>query len=209
MAFVKQHTPQTLTEDERKSTRDFHGLCKELHNEHPNARRWAVRDLVHFPNVSEVFVEHLKIENDASVRTAILSALAQVGDNIAIDGLVYCLRSEDASLRNEAIEVLKAIPDEIGPIINGLLSDSDPDVRIFTINILESLRHSYVEKWLISVIEQDEQVNVCATAVDLLSEVGTELSVKSLINLKQRFADEPYMCFSIDLALKRIQQGDH
>ncbi|HCT99397.1 MAG TPA: PBS lyase, partial [Methylococcaceae bacterium] len=46
-----------------------------------------------------------------------------------------------------------------------------------------------------------------ATAVDLLSEVGTELSMQSLVNLKQRFANEPYICFSVDLALKRIDQG--
>lgn len=209
MAFVKQQTPHAISSDERTTARDFHGLCDELESDHANARRWAVRDLVNFPHASEVLIARLTVEEDASVRTAILSTLAQLGDEIAMSGLVMCLRSDEASLRNEAIEVLKAIPDEIGPIINTLLNDNDSDVRIFTINILESLRHENVEQWLISVIDNDDQVNVCATAVDLLSEVGTDLSIQSLINLKQRFANEPYMCFSVDLALKRIQQGEH
>ncbi|MEN9757511.1 MAG: hypothetical protein RL755_1698 [Pseudomonadota bacterium] len=209
MAFIKQQAPQEVNEDERTVVRDFHGLSEELNNENATARRWAVRDLVNFPHASDVLVTRLKIEEDASVRTAILSSLAQLGDEAAMSGLVMCLRSDEASLRNEAIEVLKAIPDEVGPIINTLLNDSDSDVRIFTINILESLRHENVEQWLMSVIDNDDQVNVCATAVDLLSEVGTDLSVQSLINLKQRFANEPYMCFSVDLALKRIQQGEH
>ena len=209
MAFIKQQAAQEISEDERSTARDFKGLSAELNSEQLTARRWAVRDLVNFPNASDVLVARLKIEEDASVRTAILSTLAQLGDEIALDGLVMCLRSDEASLRNEAIEVLKAIPDEVGPIINTLLDDSDSDVRIFTINILESLRHEHVEQWLIRVIDNDDQVNVCATAVDLLSEVGTELSVQSLLNLKQRFDNEPYICFSVDLALKRIQQGEH
>lgn len=209
MAFIKQQAPQEVSEDERTTARDFHGLSAELNSENATARRWAVRDLVSFPQASEVLVARLTIEEDASVRTAILSSLAQLGDKTAMNGLVTCLRSDEASLRNEAIEVLKAIPDEVGPIINTLLNDSDSDVRIFTINILESLRHEHVEQWLMSVIDNDDQVNVCATAVDLLSEVGSELSVQSLMNLKQRFANEPYICFSVDLALKRIQQGEH
>ncbi|MDQ5940005.1 MAG: hypothetical protein QG557_955 [Pseudomonadota bacterium] len=209
MAFIKQQAPQAVNEDERTAKRDFGGLSAELNSDNATARRWAVRDLVTFPQASDVLVARLKIEEDVSVRTAILSSLAQLGDKVALNGLVTCLRSDEASLRNEAIEVLKAIPDEVGPIINTLLHDNDSDVRIFTINILESLRHDNVEQWLMSVIDNDDQVNVCATAVDLLSEVGTELSIQSLINLKQRFANEPYMCFSVDLALKRIEQGEH
>ncbi len=207
MGFVKQAIPQAVSGDERHIERDFHGLCEALSSESPTTRRWAVRDLMYFPQASEVLATRLTQEENLSVRTAILSTLAQLADTVAMDALVVCLRSDDASLRNEAIEVLKAIPDDVGPIISRLLSDSDADVRIFTINILESLRHEHVEQWLISVIEKDEEVNVCATAVDLLSEVGTELSMQSLVNLKQRFANEPYICFSVDLALKRIDQG--
>jgi tRNA A37 threonylcarbamoyladenosine synthetase subunit TsaC/SUA5/YrdC len=49
-------------------------------------------------------------------------------------------------------------------------------------------------------------VNVCATAVDLLCEVGTEAAIDPLVRLKARFASEPYIQFAADLALKRIRE---
>lgn len=209
MALIKQKMtpPEVVAADERATPRDFKGLCEELNSEDSKARRWAVRDLLAFENASEPLVARLKIENNTSVRTAILDALAGICDETSITGLIDCLRSDDAALRNEAIDVLKTVPDQVAAIINALLNDKDSDVRIFAVNILESLKHQDVEKWLIEVIEKDEHVNVCATAVDLLSEVGTELALKPLENLKNRFASEPYICFTVDLALKRIK-GD-
>jgi tRNA A37 threonylcarbamoyladenosine synthetase subunit TsaC/SUA5/YrdC len=49
-------------------------------------------------------------------------------------------------------------------------------------------------------------VNVCATAVDLLCEVGAKASMDPLFRLKTRFAHEPYIQFAADLALKRIRE---
>jgi hypothetical protein len=79
-----------------------------------------------------------------------------------------------------------------------------PIPRIFAVNILESLRHPDVETWLIEVLETDTHVNVCATAVDLLAEVGTSAARKALLALKERFRDEPYIQFAADLSLRRI-----
>ena len=117
------------------------------------------------------------------------------------------MRSGDAALRNEAIESMKQMPDQVAPIMVGLLDDADTDVRIFAVNILESLRHPQVESWLIAVIGKDAEVNVCATAVDLLGEVGSEAARQALEELKVRFAAEPYIQFASDLALKRLAQG--
>ncbi len=209
MAFIKQKTQQIINEDERAALRDFDGLCFELNHDDPQVRRWAVRDLSTYAEANSVLATRLKIENNGSVRTAILDALAKFADDISMAALVDCLRSDDAALRNEAIDVLKSEPESVAPIIDSLLNDDDSDVRIFAVNILESLRHQNVEKWLINVIENDEHLNVCAAAVDLLSEVGTENALNALENLKVRFADEPYICFTVDLALQRIRQGDH
>jgi HEAT repeat protein len=208
MALVKQTDPQILNEDERTAQRDFDGLCQELNNENQVARRWAVRDLAQFPEASAALVARLKIEEHPNVRTAILDTLAILGDDIAVAGLVSCLRSDEASLRNEAIEVLKNVPEQVSPVIDSLLTDEDSDVRIFAVNILESLNHQDVEKWLVQVIAQDEHINVCGTAADLLSEVGTEQSINALKNLKRRFLDDPYICFTVDLALKRVGGGE-
>ncbi len=204
MAFIKKMQSEPLAQDERKQPRDCVSLESELENADPMVRRWAARDLADCPQASGALVSRLQREGDASVREIIFSTLTCLGDEIAVAGLVQCLRSDDAALRNEAIEVMKQLPDEVAPIMRGLLSDTDADVRIFAVNILESLRHPEVENWLIEVIENDAQVNVCATAVDLLGEVGSEAAHEPLYRLKARFSNEPYIQFAADLALKRI-----
>jgi HEAT repeat protein len=205
MAFVKKKHSETVPLEERRHGRDCPGLLAQLGDPDPAARRWAARDLLQYPETACQLVERLKLEPEASVRQVILTTLSRIGDPAAVAGLVECLRSEDAAVRNEVVEAMKQLPDEVAPIMQQLLTDTDPDVRIFTVNILESLRHPGVEAWLIEVIENDPQINVCATAVDLLGEVGTEAARGPLARLKNRFADDPYIQFATGLALKRIE----
>jgi HEAT repeat protein len=204
MPIVKRVTSELIEQDERKRERDCSSLVRQLSDNDPTARRWAAKDLVDCPDVSGELVEQLRREENVSVREIILTTLTQRADEAAVAGLVECLRSEDASLRNEAIEAMKMLPAEVAPIMGRLLADADPDVRIFAVNVLESLRHEKVEEWLKGVIERDPHVNVCATAVDLLGEVGTPYSRQALENLQARFPDEPYISFAADIALKRI-----
>lgn len=207
MPLIKTLKSDPVPQDERKLPRDGTGLVLELENTDPLARRWAARDLATSPEAAAALVSRLQREGDASVREIILSTLTCLGNEVAVAGLVQCLRSGDAALRNEAIEAMKQLPAEVGAIVRGLLADADADVRIFTVNILESLRHPDVEAWLIEVIENDREVNVCATAVDLLAEVGSPAAFEPLQQIKVRFADEPYIQFAADLALKRISEG--
>jgi len=206
MALIKTKTAQPVAADERKQSRDCASLVAELENANPIARRWAARDLTDWPTASAALVKRLPQEEDASVRAVILTTLTSMGDEVAVAGLVDCLRSENVALRNEAIEAMKQLPDEVAPIMRGLLADASPDVRIFAVNILESLRHPAVESWLIDVIDHDPQLNVCATAVDLLGEVGSAAALAPLQHLKARYADEPYIQFAADLALNRISE---
>lgn len=208
MVFIKKkQSSEPVSTDERKQKRDCPGLLTELSDPNPTSRRWAARDLIDCPEAVIALVDRLKIEPEVSVREVILTTLIRLGDPAAVAGLIDCLRSEDAALRNEAIETMKQLADEVAPIMQGLLADPDPDVRIFAVNILESLRHPEVESWLIDVIEMDPHVNACATAVDLLNEVGTEAALEPLARLKTRFCDEPYIQFAADLALKQILGG--
>ncbi|RNE92248.1 MULTISPECIES: HEAT repeat domain-containing protein [unclassified Marichromatium] len=207
MALKKPAPAAPSSDDERRLARDLPGLLSALEAADPLARRWAARDLADHPDASRALVERLGIETEPSVSQVILTTLTRLGDEIAVAGLTECLRSEDAMLRNAAIEAMKQLPDEVAPVMEQLLKDHDPDVRIFAVDVLESLRHPRVEEWLIRVIAEDPHVNVCATAVDLLGEVGSERAVPTLHALKARFVDEPYIQFAADLALKRIAQG--
>jgi len=190
----------------RELERDCANLIISLNNPSAFTRRWAARDLADCPDSSAALVARLGMEADASVREVILTTLTRLGDSTAVAGLVACMRSEDAALRNEAIESMKLLPDVVAPIMRDLLADPDSDLRIFAVNILESLKHPDVELWLREVIERDPHINVCATAVDLLGEVGSAAALDSLRQLKARFAGQAYIAFAADLAIKRIQQ---
>ncbi|MBK1720693.1 HEAT repeat domain-containing protein [Thiocystis violacea] len=207
MALIKTQCVEPIAEEAREAPRDCAGLISRLAASDPTARRWAARDLVDCPEAAAALVERLKQEVDVSVREVILTTLTSLGDPIAIAGLVDCLRSEDTALRNEAIEAMQQLPDAVAPVMHGLLADPDPDLRIFAVNILESLCHPQVETWLIEVIDQDPHVNVCGAAVDLLGEVGTRNARASLQRLKARFANEPYIRFAADLALGRLHEN--
>ncbi len=206
MALIRS-TPSERTERvSRKQERDCDNLARSLDDASAEVRRWAARDLADCPGSSAVLVARLARESDAAVREVILTTLTRLGDSTAVTGLVQCMRSEDAALRNEAIEAMKLLPDAVAPIMRELLADPDSDMRIFAVNILESLKHPDVELWLREVIERDPHINVCATAVDLLGEVGSSAALTSLQQLKARFADQAYIAFAADLAIKRIQE---
>jgi HEAT repeat protein len=188
-------------------------LAALLESADATERRHAARDILHCRDAANALVSRLKREDKAAVREAILTTLIRLDDPSATAGLADCLRSEDAALRNEAIEALRELAasedkaNAVPPVLLSLLADPDPDVRIFAVNIIESARHPDVERWLIEVIERDAHVNVCATAVDLLCEVGTEAAIDPLLHLKARFVHDAYIQFAADLALKRIRES--
>ena len=204
MALIRKQASDTVEQDQQQPVIDYASLKQQFFAPDASTRRWAVRDMINCPDASDALIKLLQREQDSSVREIILTTLTQIGDEVAVAGLVSYLRSEDVALRNEAIEAMKQLPGSVAPIMGNLLKDPDPDVRIFAVNILESLRHGLVEQWLHEVIVQDQHVNVCATAVDLLGEVGTSFSRDALERLKARFPEEPYITFAANLALKRI-----
>ncbi|GAB2838222.1 HEAT repeat domain-containing protein [Pseudoduganella ginsengisoli] len=167
-------------------------------------RRHAAQALASHPQAAPLLLVRVHTETDHSARGAMLNSLARIGGEDAVAGLARCLHSEEPALRNGAIEALKTLPEEVPGIIAPLLADADADVRIFAVNILESLRHPLVEDWLLDVVESDAHVNVCAAAVDLLCEIGTARAAPALQRLKARFSDEPYIHFAASFALKRL-----
>ena len=204
MAIVKRVQTKTVASDEHCRPRDLAGLMASLDAPDATARRWAARDLAPFTEAVPALVKRLRIETDTTVREAIFLTLTELGDANIVQSLIKCLHGEEVERRNAAIEVMKHLPDAVAPFMPGLLVDPAPNVRILAVSVLESLRHPDVEKWLIEVISEDSQVNVCATAVDILAEVGTEAAITQLEALKRRFPDEPYILFAADLALQRI-----
>lgn len=207
MSLVKGKTADPAGNASAKAEPNCEELRMAMENADAGVRRHAARAIAGCPDASHALISRLQREEDVAVREVILNSLARRNDIVAVVGLVRCLRSEDTALRNEVIETIQQMGNEVVPVLESLLADPDPDVRIFVVNILDSERHPEVENWLIQVIDHDAQVNVCATAVDQLCEVGTEAAIEPLLRLKARFATEAYIQFAADLALKRIREA--
>jgi HEAT repeat protein len=206
MGLVKGKAVAIADKAEPIEQQNCEGLAAALEDSNAAVRRHAAKKITSCLDAATALVSRLKREENTAVREAILNSLLRLHDPSIGQGLADCLRSEDAALRNDVIEAFRQLGDEVAPILRSLLADPDPDVRIFVVNILNSESHSDVEQWLIEVIERDEHVNVCATAVDLLCEVGAEASIDPLLRLKTRFAHDAYIQFAADLALKRIRE---
>ena len=138
-------------------------------------------------------VSRLKREENTAVREAILNSLVRLDDPMryAADWPTVCAaktqpcatRSSRPSSTSSGEVAARITADLCWPIPIPMCASSSSISWI-------PIAHPEVERWLIEVIERDAHVNVCATAVDLLCEVGTEAAIEPLLRLKARFAPE-------------------
>ena len=206
MGLRKSNTPDPLREVvDRGFPRHVDGLVAQLRGGDAEQRRWAVRDLTSHPQAAAALGAQLLVERDAAVREAIFLALGTMASDEAVSALLPLLRSEDARLRNGAIEVLSGLPKVVGPRISALLLDADVDVRIFTDNLLGELRHEQVTQWLQQVLLSDREVNVVAAAIEVMAETGQPEHIDALRETRRRFADDPFIGFAADVAIERIR----
>ena len=166
-------------------------------------RRAAIR-LAYRSGEANVLAGHLEDESDAGLREAILTNLVRIGGVKAARPLIDSLRSDEALLRNAVIESLQSMGESIAPEIERLLDDENPDLRIYAVNIIQSLRTPRVPDIALKVIATDPHVNVCAAAVDILAEVGRPEMVDELRAVADRFPDHPFLAFAVRAAVKRI-----
>ncbi len=188
--------------------RDFDGLCFQLEHVDPTMRRWGARDLADYGDEgAAVLCPRLAKESDQTVREAYFDSLATIGGSAVVEGVMPLLRSEDAALRNSAIELFQSLPDAVTPQMEELLTDDDSDVRIFAIDILHDLRHPKGTEWLLAVLERDKHPNVIGTVVDRLAETAPPEAITALREAAVRWGDEPYLTFAIETALAAIGEA--
>jgi len=142
------------------------------------------------------------------VREAIMTALIRIGNAASVEAILPYLRSQDAGLRAAAIEALQALPDAIAPFMAPLLSDSDSDVRLLATELARNMNASEATDLLCSMIEREQHPNVCAAAVDVLTEVGTPQALPALEKCAARFAATPFLPFAISVAIARISGAE-
>lgn len=209
MALIRKKpvAKKEFSEKRSRPLRGPGGLLAQLSDPNPTSRRWAVRDLTNFPEAVQPLLQRLREETDASVREVIFTTLRTIGGEAVVSGLIPCLKSEDASLRNSVVEVFQSLPDEVGQHLETLLQDANSDVRIFAVDILREIAHPNLLPWLQSILERETNVNVCAAAVDCLMEVGTPEQIPNLQHLRQRFPNEAFLAFVVDTTIRRIENA--
>jgi HEAT repeat protein len=183
---------------------DYPVLLAALDDNAPVTRSQAALALSDHPAAAGALLARLPREDNAVVRSAIVTALTCIGNADAVSGLARCLGGEDVWLRNAAIEALRSLPEHVAPLMGHLLTDPDRDVRILALGVLDDLRHPDAERWLLHVLECDDDVSVCGAALDILAQLATPAVRSAVQALLQRFAAEPYVQFAGALVLRRI-----
>ncbi|SEI64024.1 HEAT repeat-containing protein [Allopseudospirillum japonicum] len=184
---------------------DWQTLIAHLQDPQAHTRRWAARELANFVHSVPHLFTQLDRETDLKVQEAIFCSLQSLGGPQVVEGLIARLNSDDAGIRNTVIEILQTLPEEVAPHIQDLLAHTNPDIRIFAIDILQLLAHPCAPEWLLHVLAQEQHPNVLGTAIDRLLELGTPEMLPQLNALQARVAQTPYLKFALDAAIQRIE----
>jgi HEAT repeat protein len=179
-------------------------LLERLESDDADERRRAARELSSDPVAATALAGRLAIESERAVRDALFASLVEIGGAPVADMLGRLLRSEDAALRGAAVEALKRLGCAAVPLLDVLLDDTDPDVRLLAVEVTRAWPSALAAPRLRRVLENDLHVNVCGAAIDVATEVGTIDLLGALARLRVRFADDMFLGFAIDTACTRI-----
>ncbi len=171
--------------------------------------RWtAARGLSGNADAVAALAAALAREPVPRVREAIMTALMRTGNAASVEAMLPYLRSQDAGLRAAAIEALQALPEAITPFMAPLLSDGDSDVRLLATELARNMSASDATRLLCGLIEREQHPNVCAAAIDVLTEVGTAQALPALEKCAVRFAATPFLPFAISVVIARISDTE-
>jgi HEAT repeat protein len=168
-------------------------------------QRWAAARLAaEKPDGVALLSGALAKENDPRVREAIFTGLARIATAESAAAVVPYLSSDDASLRIGAIDALRAMPRVAAPHLPALLAGSDADERLLSCELARGLPDDEANRLLCQLLEVETEKNVCAAAVEVLAEIGRPEALPSLTRCGTRFDGDPFIAFSIKVAIERI-----
>jgi HEAT repeat protein len=179
-------------------------LLERLRDRDADERRHAARALSRDPDAARALASRLEHEPDRGVRDALFGSLVEIGGTESANLIARLLRSADAGLRGGAVEALKNLEPAALPVVDALLDEPDPDVRILAIEVTRAWPARLAAPRLRRVIEDDPHLNVCGAAVDVATELGTHDLLAPLARLRMRFPGDTFLAFAVDTACSRI-----
>lgn len=179
-------------------------LLEQLGDAQALERRWAARDLAEYADAIPVLCECLETERDEAVRAAILTTLLKQRSPEVAARLSGLLSSEDAALRSAVMDILTEMPEQLESLVDPLLRQEDPDLRIMVVTVVSRLANPRVPDWLLNVVQRDAHPNVVAAALEGLGECGTMEMIALIQKVTTRFPGNSYLAFAADAAVGLI-----
>ena len=208
MGLRRFQSERTLRElharDDVTSAYDSLGLKAALTSADPHLRRDAVRQASQQPEAVEILLEHLHQEADPQVLESLMLALEMSNDERVVADMFTLLASENTWLRNRAQEVLLLFPEKVMEQVGTIYAQSSNDEKIFLMNVMKDLAHPGVGAWVLEILEKETHVNVVATALETVAEIGDAACLPLLDMLIDRFAEEPFIAFTVGVVRERV-----
>jgi HEAT repeat protein len=155
--------------------------------------------------VVEALYWRLVQESSRPVQEAIAGTLITIGGEAVVARVSGLLTSQDAYLRNLAVEILQALGQEAHATLLELLKNPDSDVRLFAVNALGEACYREAAAALREVVETDPNLNVVAAAVEYLGEMGLRQEDVVAIDRARKHFDDPFLDHVAEQALRKIR----
>jgi HEAT repeat protein len=144
-------------------------------------------------------------ESDWWERRKAISALVSCPEEEYRTFLEDSIRNhEDADIRNASIEVFRALGTRAIPALVSLSKDPDPEVRLFTANILCEI-HDESALPILSGLMKDIDINVRAASAEAMGKIGDR---SCLTMLEEALADETWVAMAAIMAMGDIGGED-
>ena len=139
--------------------------------------------------------------NHLGIQEAADSSLRKIGGKETVRAVLPYLRSDEAPVRNLAMDILREVGSQDLPSLIDLIHDEDADIRIFATDILGSTDNILAVEPLCEALLKDPEVNVRYQAAVSLGELGKPEASPCL---NKAINDEEWVQYSVIEALTKI-----
>jgi HEAT repeat protein len=179
-------------------------LIGQLASLDPTTRRYAAQDLgdLHDARAVPALAEAVR-DQEVAVREAAVDALVAIGGQAVAECVAPLLETEDAALRNYAIEILERVGPESIDVLVAASNAASPDVRKSALDILGKVARGCAGKCLEAVAARlgDDNPNVAGSAAEALGHLGDSRATPYLM---KHVSDPPWMQLCVFSALSQI-----
>lgn len=147
-------------------------LIRSLNSDIEKERAFAAEDIGYEYQVEGIvpLVKRLQVEPSQFVREVIVNTLKSIRSPQLVEEVAPLLRSDDAFIRNAAIDILSCQDETALDSIRFLLHDKNKDVRKFALDVAFRIKCGHSAALVAEALD-DPDVNIVITAVEYLGQL--------------------------------------